>query len=422
MALKADPFQRCRERLDPRVMADLGAWANEVGPSATIQTDRTLESWATQVSESDIRILEELGDRRSSWTAKDSEAAGFALAVWGRLEGVAVEDWFAGYRRVLGSRASLDVEAQAAYRQGQLQASSQQTAMVLAFDRSEESADRLPAQLRAFDGERLAMERAARGVAASWELRSREAGITAGPRDDPSWREDFSEVYPGGSESEYLDFAALPPPVGDPHQAVHSLHSRLWGLGDRAPQVLRHAASIVECCPAYDLASLEALEAELATAMPAAALVADGGQVQIPPEVRDSLRMEHGQKRAAADCLEAMEEAGTLRWGVSDGGDSAERRAAHDRALEIAEQHRASANQIADALDQRREQGLDGATWLGGAECDQLIRGFALHAVRRELERERDREAAHGNPELGVEGSSPEAAVDAPETEIGPEF
>jgi hypothetical protein len=417
----SDPFQVYGERLDPRVAGDLGAFAVTRGTAAVLHTDGTLHDWVRAATESDLRLLERLGGRMSRWTASDSETAGFALATWGRLEGVAVEEWLPDYRRVLGDVVSWDVEAQAAYRQAQLAASSEETAMVWARDRWDEAAERLPAVLTAFDRERLAMERAARGIAAARELRSREIGITIGPRDDPAWRADFAEAFPDGSYEDYLTFAAPVSPVSDPRAAIERCGDGLGDLRDRAGSVGRHAESMVEAFGASDLESLDALRAKVVAAMPQAEAVAAEGRLPVPAGVRESLRMEHVQRVAAEKYIEQMRIAGEVRWGAADHGDSSERLARHDRALEAAGQQRAIVTRIDAALDRRREQGRDAATWFASGERDDLTRGLALYAVTSELERERVRDAARGGPDVGTapEPPVPDLGADAPEADVG---
>jgi hypothetical protein len=372
------------------------------------ETDSTLEGWVEAASEPDLQVLKGLGERMSRWTPSDSQAAGFALATWVRLEGVAVDEWFRDYRRVLGVVVCTDVEAQAAYRGAQLKAATLETAMTWAEDRWDEAANRLPEVFTALDEHRLAMERAAQGVAAARELRSREVGITVGPRDDPSWHQDFEEAVLDGYPGDFLTFAAPAPAVGDSKEAVERCREELSPLRDRRRSVERHLEYIVESCGAHNRESLDALRANFLMIAPRAEVSAAKGHFPIPVGVQESLRMEHVQGIAAERYIELMGTAGELRLGVAGPPDPSERRASYDRTLEAAGRERKTVGRLADALDRRREPGRDASMWLASGECDDLRRGFALHAVGSQMERERVRHAARNSPKAGMDHAPPE--------------
>jgi len=392
------------------VAADIGAWGVDLGSTAVIHTDRTLEGWVEAAS-SDWQVLESLGKKRSEWTLSQSKEAGFALATWARLEGVAVEEWFCDYRLVLGEEITWDIEAEAAYRQAQLWGSSEETALVWAKDRWDETQQRVPTVFTALNRERLAMERAAHGIAGARELRSREIGITQGPRDDPATREDFLFAYPDGTYEDFLTYAAPAPAVGDPRRAVERCRSELRKLGDHGRTVERHIEAIVESFAVSDLKSMAGLRARVAGEMPGAKIAATEGRLQVDAGIRESLRLESARAAAARNRVEQMQIAGEIRWGPAGAGHPNTGRTSQDRALQMAEQHGRMVSRISAALEQRREQGGDAALWVASDELDQLTRGLALFAVEKELERYQARAAVQDRTDAGRVQTVPEASA-----------
>ena len=142
------------------------------------------------------------------------------------------------------------------------------------------------------------MERGARAVAARRELRSRELGITVGPGEP-------ADDGDRGAEWEYRepeDPLAFPlSPVADSEEAVARCRGILGDLGTRRYRAEIHAEAIVDSFAASGLESLQGLEAELATEMPAAAIVANG-RMEVPKSVS---RVDATRARAAGRRREA---------------------------------------------------------------------------------------------------------------------
>ncbi|MEN3281468.1 MAG: hypothetical protein V7607_2608 [Solirubrobacteraceae bacterium] len=394
----ADLFEGYQERLDLRVAADLGMWAVDLAPTMQLYSDPALEHWVEVAPQPDLQALANIGQRRSR--PYQTQSAGFALATWDRLEGqegTLAQKWFGDYRRVLGDVVSWDIEAQAALSEAHLRAAGDKTALVWAKDRWDET-KRVPAMFTAFDGELDAMRDAARGVAAARELRSRQIGMTRGPLDE----------RPDGNHEHEITYAAPAPAVADPHAAVARWGGALGELRDREGPVRRHLEAVVSALGASDLESLQAWRPQVLAAMPQAEIAATEGRLALHASIRESLRMDHAKRAAARQYIEQMRIAGHIR---STGGEHDPRteRASFQHALQAATEHRRTVATIDAAMDRRRLQGRDAAMWLASGECDERIRGLAVHVVKRELERVRD---------VG-RGSGPAIAPKAPEFRAG---
>jgi hypothetical protein len=226
--------------LDPRVASDLGAWAVELGAKAVTQADSRLERWIQAVSQQDLELLEGLGTGMDVWTAAVCKQAGFALAIWARSEPTAVREWFGDYRRVFGDIVFWDIEAEMNYRGAQVAETSRESARVWGQDRQH-----IAELIAMFDEERVAMERAARSIAAASELRSRGLGITFGPKEDLFTRDDFDWLSANGIDDPFFTFTAPAAAVSDVHGAVERYGGELRALRDRQAAVTLHAEAIV---------------------------------------------------------------------------------------------------------------------------------------------------------------------------------
>lgn len=337
-------------------------------------TDATLRDWLRAAPDAArTSILERLGGRLAEWTTEMRKEAGFALATWRRLHGPDVERWFWGYRRVLGNIVTWDVEARAAYWAPQLAAASEETVRVWASDRSDGnqtgSPDPIPTVFRAFREERVAMEQAARGIAAARELESRRRGITKGPPEDGA--------APGNA------LAAI--------VAVQRCGRDFDWLRGREPAVRRHVESIVAALDATDGDSMKALLDRVSGVIPSAVRATASGRFPISSDVRHWLRLEQRQRIEAEEYIRRMGTAGKLRWSSRGAGDATRSRTEADCILGDAQRNWQTVLSVETELATFTGQGRTAPLWLGSEAFDHQTRAFACYVAGQEIVREQGR-------------------------------